>query len=101
MCVIASFGQVSNPLLWFVVTLLLDSEVSDSKTTSGKEWNVELHSDWRLLPHLVIFSRCCVDDSGQDVLLITLELFDSPHYCGFIRLVLSLSGACAENLDVS
>lgn len=101
MSIIACFGKVTNPLLWFIVTLLLNSEIPNSQATSGKKWDVKLHRDRWFLPQLVTFSRSCVNDSRQNVLLITLELLNSPHYCGFIRFILSFTSSGRENLDIS
>lgn len=101
MCVIACFRKVPNPFFWFVITLLLNSEISNSKTTSGEQRNVEFHCDWRLCPSFIVFCWSCLYHSGQNILLITLEFFDSPHYCRFITLIFSFSSTMLENLHFS
>jgi hypothetical protein len=41
-----------------------------------------------------------LDYGGEDVLLVTLEFLDTPHYCRFVTLVFSFTSTMLENLDV-
>ena len=101
MCIITSFRKVPNPFFWFIVTLLLNSEISNSKTTSGEQRNVKFHCNWRFCPNFIVLSWSRVNYSCQNVLLITLEFFDSPHYCRFITLIFSFSSTMLENFNIS
>ena len=87
MCIVTIFGNVSDPLLGFVLTFLLYFKVPNSQTTSSEHWYLELHSDRRSLPGLVRFGHCGRGYCWHDLLLVTLELFYPPEYTCFVWFV--------------
>jgi len=99
MTIVTSFWNILDPFLWFVTTLLLNSQISNSQSTSSKHRHLEFHWNWRLLPLLIFSRRCQSSDGCHDLLVITLELLDSPENWGFIRLVLSFTISCWEYLN--
>lgn len=100
MGIVASFWNIPDPLFGLVPAFLLYSQIPDPQATSREHWHLEFHWDWRLLPRLLVPRRRQVRHCGQYLLLVTLKLFDSPEYWGFIRFILSLTISCWKDLDL-
>ena len=100
MSVVTRFWDVSDPFLGLVSTLFLYSQVPNTQTTSSEHWHLEFHSYWRFLPSLLVFRWDQVSHSCQDVLLVSLELLDTPHNAWFVRLVFSFPDSCSINFHV-
>lgn len=100
MRIVTGFRDVPDPLLGLVSALLLYSQVSNSEATTGEHRHLELHSNWWFLPRLLVFGLGEVGDGCQNLLLITLKLFNSPEYCGFVRLVLAFATARRKHLHL-
>lgn len=100
MGVVTRFWDVPDPLLGLVSALLLYSQVSNSEATTGEHGHLELHGNRRFLPRLLVLRLGQVSDGRQNLLLITLKLFDSPEYSRFVRLVLAFATARRKHLDL-
>jgi hypothetical protein len=98
--VVARLRDVPDPLLRLVSALLLYSQIPHSEATASEHGHLELHGDGRFLPRLLALRLGQIRHSRQNLLLITLKLFNSPEYSGFVWLVLAFATTSGKDLDL-
>ena len=101
MSIIAAPTDITNPFLGFVARLLLYTEIADPEARASEHGNLELHAYGRSLPRLISLLRFQIRDRRENLLLITLELLDSPHDHLLLRLVFCLTLPRREDPNIS
>jgi len=101
MGIITCLWNISDPLLRFISTFFLNTQISYSQSTACEHWNLKLHRYWRFLPYFFIFFLGEVCHSSKQYFLVSLELFYSPKYCWFFWLIFCFACTSWKYLNIS